>query len=349
MNLTRTQMWNAVTARSKADDGRFVFAVKTTKIYCRPSCPSRRPNRENVEFYDSPDQARDAGFRACARCHPDAERSNVDNMVANVRNFIEQNLDQTLTLEKLGTAVGASPYHLQRVFKAAVGLSPREYAEECRMKAVKKELAAGSAVTAALYDAGYSSSSRLYERSSRHLGMTPGAYAKAGKGEEINYTFVNSPLGLLLMAGTERGLCFLQFGTSEKELLKRLEKEFSAARIERNEEALAAWMAALDEYFANRGDICRLPLDAGGTDFQTKVWRYLRQIPAGETRTYSEIAEALGKPTAVRAVARACASNKVALAIPCHRVIRQDGTMGGYRWGIDRKKRLLKDESIGKK
>ncbi len=342
--MTRIEMWNGVVERKKTLDGRFVYAVKTTKIYCRPSCPSRRPNEENVEFFDTTEAARLAGYRACARCCPDATRSKADVMIEQVRNYIEQNLDQTLTLEKLGRAVGASPFHLQRVFKATTGLTPREYADECRLSAVKKGLSSGHQVTEALYEAGYSSSSRLYERSNQQLGMTPRSYAKHGDGELISCAFVRSPLGLLLMAATARGLCFLQFGTSEDELMEALQIEFKAATILQNAEPLSVWINSLSEYFAGHKVNLDVPVDMTGTSFQQSVWRYLRQIPPGETRTYSEVAEAIGKPKAVRAVASACASNKVALAIPCHRVIRQDGGMGGYRWGAERKQLLLKQE-----
>lgn len=344
MNMTHEAMWNAVSERKKALDGQFVYAVKSTKIYCRPSCPSRRPKKENVEFFATGDAARGSGYRACSRCRPDDKRSAAETMVEQIRNYIESNLEQTLTLEAIGEAVGASPFHLQRTFKAHTGLTPREYADECRLRTVKKELTAGRQVTDALYEAGYSSSSRLYERSAQHLGMTPRAYAKGGAGELINFAFVHSPLGMLLMAGTIRGLCFLQFGTSENDLLNALKNEFSAATIVQNAEPLTAWTAALHQYFSGKDWRLSVPVDASGTDFQQAVWRYLRQIPPGETRTYTEVAEAIGQPTAVRAVARACASNKVALAIPCHRVIRQDGSLGGYRWGLERKETLLKNE-----
>jgi AraC family transcriptional regulator of adaptative response/methylated-DNA-[protein]-cysteine methyltransferase len=345
MKMTRMEMWNGVAERKKTLDGRFVYAVKTTKIYCRPSCPSRRPNKENVEFFETTEAARMAGYRACARCCPDEIRSKADMMIEQVCNYIEQNLDQSLTLEKLGRAVGASPFHLQRVFKATTGLTPREYADECRLSALKKGLSSGHQVTEALYEAGYSSSSRLYERSNQQLGMTPRSYAKGGEGELINCAFVRSPLGLLLMAATARGLCFLQFGTLEDELMEALQVEFKAATIVENGEPLSVWINRLCEYFAGHEDL-DIPVDVTGTSFQQSVWRYLRQIPPGETRTYSDVAKAIGQPQAVRAVARACASNKVALAIPCHRVIRQNGSLGGYRWGAERKQVLLKQEQV---
>jgi len=265
-------------------------------------------------------------------------------MVAKLQSYIEQNLDRKLTLAEMGDVVSTSPFHLQRTFKAVTGLSPSKYIDECRLKSVKKELAAGRQVTEALYEAGYSSTSRLYERSARDLGMTPGAYAKGGAGETINYTFVQSSLGLLLMAATARGLCFLQFGKSKKELKDALSGEYSSASLSEDPDALASWTDRLLQYFSDSRSNLNVPIDSSGTTFQQSVWRYLRQIPCGETRTYKEVAEAIGKPQAVRAVANACASNKVALAIPCHRVVRNDGTLGGYRWGVERKEELLKNE-----
>jgi AraC family transcriptional regulator, regulatory protein of adaptative response / methylated-DNA-[protein]-cysteine methyltransferase len=344
MNLTRTAMWNAVAERNGALDGQFIYAVKTTKIYCRPSCPSRRPNKENVDFFPTPAAARTAGYRACERCRPDAERSNVQMLVENVQKYIEDNLDQKLTLEKLGGTFGASPFHLQRVFKANTGLTPKEYADECRLAAVKQQLSSGRPVTESLYEAGYSSSSRLYERSAERLGMTPRSYAKHGAGEIINCAYIRSALGLLLMAATSRGLCFLQFGNSEEELMSLLQNEFSAATIVQNAEPLSTWIQDFSAYLSGGRINPNIPIDMKGTTFQKAVWCYLRQIPPGETRTYSQVAKEIGHPSAVRAVATACASNRIALAIPCHRVIRQDGTMGGYRWGLERKEKLLETE-----
>lgn len=325
--------------RNKALDGTFLYAVKTTKVYCRPTCPSRRPNRENVEFFDSSDAAKRKGYRPCKRCKPDGV-AKAEELVMKVREYIEGNLDHSLTLETIGKAVGASPFHMQKVFKSSVGMSPRQYAEECRLKAVKKELKSGRDVTGAVFEAGYSSTSRLYERSARKLGMTPGAYRKGGHGELISYAVVASPLGLLLLAGTKKGLCFLQFGASEEELKSALGTEFGAAMLVENAEALSSWIENLALYFRGSREL-EVPVDIRGTAFQQKVWRYLRQIPPGETRTYTQVAEALGVPNAVRAVARACATNRVGIAIPCHRVIRQDGSLAGYRWGLERKEALI--------
>lgn len=338
-------LWNALVERDSSFDGQFVYAVRTTRVYCRPTCPSRRPNRKNVEFFANREMAERAGYRACLRCRPDSLTNVTEDLVMRVQEFIKQNLEQSLTLQAIGKAVGVSPFHLQRVFKAHTGLTPREFADECRMSAVKEQLKSGADVTSSLYQAGYSSSSRLYERSSNSLGMTPRAYAKQGAGELINFAIVHSPMGVLLIAGTHRGLCFLQFGESEAALANALCSEFTAATIVENAEPLSVWIEKLSDYLAGRSKDMDAPVDLRGTSFQQAVWRHLRQIPAGETRTYSEVAEALGKPGAVRAVARACASNKIALAVPCHRVVRQDGNPSGYRWGLDRKESLLKRES----
>ncbi len=335
-------MWQAVMERNKALDGKFVYAVKTTKVYCRPTCPSRRPNHENVEFFDAPEAAKRKGYRACARCKPDAGVTKAEELVMKVREYIEENLgsEKSLKLETIAKSVGASPFHLQKVFKSQVGLSPRQYAEELKLRNVKQQLKSGRDVTSAVYEAGYSSSSRLYERSTQNLGMTPRAYAKGGKGELISFALVSSPLGLMIMAGTKKGLCFLRFGESEAQLKEALVTEFSAAMLVENAEALSSWIENLALYFQGRCEF-DVPVDMRGTDFQQRVWRYLRQIPPGETRTYTQVAEALGIPTAVRAVARACATNRVGIAIPCHRVIRQDGSLAGYAWGIERKEALI--------
>jgi AraC family transcriptional regulator, regulatory protein of adaptative response / methylated-DNA-[protein]-cysteine methyltransferase len=342
--LSRANMWQAVVERDAKFDGRFIYAVKTTMIYCRPTCPSRRPNEKNVEFFADAQPARTKGYRPCRRCKPDAADNRKETIVMQTRKHIEENLDQSLTLANISKAVGVSQFHLQRLFKSSTGLTPRQYAEECRLSTVKKELRSGRDVTGAMYDAGYSSSSRLYERSSQKLGMTPATYAKGGAGEIINYAYFKSPLGLLLVAGTEKGLCFLQFGESKDELISALRAEFGAARIEENKNSVSPWIDKLADYFAGKAPDLSLPVDLRGTDFQQAVWRQLRTIPVGETRSYSEVAQALGRPQAVRAVARACASNRIALAVPCHRVIRNDGTAGGYRWGLERKDALLRGE-----
>lgn len=269
-------------------------------------------------------------------------------IVEQLRAYIDAHLDESLTLKKMGKAVGMSPFHLQRLFKGETGMTPREYVDASRLSALKQELRAGRQVTAALYEAGYSSSSRLYERSANLLGMTPGSYKKRGAGELIQFALIRSELGLLILGATERGLAFLQFGESEEELKQALQSQFHAATIVENADALAVWIDAVTGYLSGKMRNIELPVDMRGTAFQQAVWRYLRCIPAGQTRTYKQVADAIGHPKAVRAVASACASNHVAMAIPCHRVIRQDGTMGGYRWGLERKEALLAKEKAEK-
>ncbi len=347
--LNDEAMWKAVVNRDESCDGQFVYAVKTTGVYCRPSCPAKRPNRDNAIFYDTTNGARQAGFRACARCRPDEDLSKAEAVVAQVRRYIEEHLDEKLTLEKLAGVVELSPYYLQRLFKSRCELTPRQYADECRLSALKKRLSAGTQVTEAMYDAGYGSSSRLYERSAQQLGMTPGSYKKKGAGEQINFAFLGSDLGLIVLAATEKGLCFLQFGDSEEELIEALTREFSNATISKDTKALSAWLDALRHYLSksttsNDETIEAIDVDLNGTLFQQAVWRYLRQIAPGQTKTYSEVAEAIGYPKAVRAVANACASNRIAIAVPCHRVVRNDGSLGGYRWGLQRKQELLNRE-----
>ena len=329
--------------RDARQDGRFVFAVRTTGIYCRPSCPSRRPRRDSVEFFLDPRQAERAGYRACLRCKP-TEISAQAQAVTRARQLLDE-AEGVLTLAELGKRVGVSPFHLQRLFKRATGLSPREYQSARRMQQVKQGLRKGDDVTTALYDAGFSSPSRLYEKSHQQLGMTPGAYRSGGAGVTVQYAIVPSPLGRMLVAATPRGLCAVRFGENASELETELRTEFHAATLVRDEAALRPYLRPL---LANlRGEIVtiELPLDVRATAFQMKVWEKLREIPAGETRSYSEVAQAIGDPKAVRAVARACASNPVALAVPCHRIVRSDGELAGYRWGLQRKKKLLKLEA----
>ncbi len=329
-------------ARDARQDGRFVFAVRTTGIYCRPSCPSRRPRRDSVEFFSDPQQAERAGYRACLRCKP-TEISAQARFVIRARQLLDE-AEGVLTLAELSERVGVSPFHLQRLFKRATGLSPREYQSARRMQQVKHGLRKGDDVTTALYDAGFGSPSRLYEKASQQLGMTPGAYRRGGAGMAIQYAIVPSPLGRLLVAATARGLCSVRFGDSAHELERELREEFRAAEIHRDDAALGRYLQPLLASLRGENTTMDLPLDVRATAFQKKVWDALREIPPGETRSYSEVARAIGDPKAVRAVAAACASNPVALAVPCHRVVRSDGELAGYRWGIERKKKLLDQE-----
>ena len=330
-------------ARDARQDGRFVFAVRTTGIYCRPSCPSRRPRRDSVEFFLDPRQAEGAGYRACLRCKP-TEISSQAQAVLQARKLLDE-AEGVLTLAELSKQVRVSPFHLQRLFKRATGLSPREYQSARRMQQVKHGLRKGDDVTTALYNAGFGSASRLYEKSHQQLGMTPGAYRRGGTGVTVQYAIVPSPLGRMLVAATPRGMCAVRFGDTASELESELRAEFHAATLVRDEAALQRYTKPLLASLRGESVTIELPLDVRATAFQMRVWEKLREIPAGETRSYSEVAQGIGDPKAVRAVARACASNPVALAVPCHRVVRSDGELAGYRWGVQRKKKLLKMEA----
>jgi AraC family transcriptional regulator of adaptative response/methylated-DNA-[protein]-cysteine methyltransferase len=334
--------WQAVVSRDLNEDGKFVFAVSSTGVYCRPSCPARRPRRENVSFFCRPDEAEKAGYRACLRCRPRAIGGNPQaEMVKALCRYIEQHLDEPVTLAELAKAFHQSPFHLQRTFKATLGITPRAYAESRRMDRLKQNLRTGHSVTRAMYDAGFSSSSRLYEKTAAQLGMTPDKYRRGAIAAPIRYTFSDSPLGRMLIAITEKGICTIQFADSDEELEQGLKHEFPFATRRRDDSALLPWKDALFHHLHGQKLQPGLPLDIQATAFQHRVWTYLQSIPFGSTRSYSEVAKAIGNPNATRAVARACATNPVAVAIPCHRVMRNTGEMGGYRWGIERKKSLL--------
>ncbi len=337
--------WNAVLARDAARDGEFVFAVSSTGVFCRASCGARHPRRENVQFFLTPEQAEQAGYRACLRCRPKAFSGNVESDgVKAICRYIEQHLDEPLTLHRLGREFHQSPFHLQRRFKAVLSITPREYADSCRLRMLKRNLQAGDSVTRAMYDAGYGSSSRLYERTASQLGMTPDKYRRGAIAAAIRYICTDSPLGRMLIAVTDRGICSIQFADSDGELLEGLKREFPFAARKADEAGMQWWAGALLEHMRGKSLDSSLPLDIRATAFQRRVWAYLQSIPFGTTRSYSQVAKAIGKPSACRAVARACATNPVAIAIPCHRVVREDGSMGGYRWGIGRKKALLAAE-----
>lgn len=334
--------WQQVVSRDARQDGRFVFAVRTTGIYCRPSCPSRRPRRDSVEFFANPNDAERAGYRACLRCKP-TEVSSQAQYVMRARQLLDH-AEGIVTLNDLSKRVGLSPFHLQRLFKRATGLSPREYQSARRMQHVKSGLRKGDDVTTSLYDAGFGSPSRLYEKAPQQLGMTPGEYRRGGAGAKIHFAIVPTPLGRLLVAATERGLCAVRFGDSVSELEQNLRSEFHAADSHRDDAGMRQYVEPLLAAIRGENTTIDLPLDIRATAFQMKVWETLRQIPRGETRSYSDVAREIGEPSAVRAVARACASNPVALAVPCHRVVRSGGELAGYRWGVERKKKLLEKE-----
>src|SRR3984957_2615091 len=342
------ERWNSVITRNAAHDGKFVFAVATTGVYCRPSCPARRPRRENVTFFTHPDKAEKAGFRACLRCRPRLlSGSPQSDTVKAICRYIEQHLDEATTLQQLGKAFHQSPFHLQRRFKAALGITPRQYADSCRMRELKRNLQSGNNFTRAMYDAGYGSSSRLYEKTASQLGMTPDRYRRGAIAAAIRYACADSPLGRMLIAATDRGICSIQFAQSDDELIEGLRREFPFAVRKADGGELRSWIEALLSKMSGKELNSALPLDIRATAFQRLVWAYLQSIPFGATRSYSDVAKAIGKPTASRAVARACATNPVAVAIPCHRVVRENGNISGYRWGVERKKALLQMEQRG--
>ncbi|MGA7217001.1 MAG: bifunctional DNA-binding transcriptional regulator/O6-methylguanine-DNA methyltransferase Ada [Candidatus Sulfotelmatobacter sp.] len=345
---TDEQRWDAVLARASSRDGEFVFAVSSTGVYCRPSCPARRPRRENVTFFSRPEQAEKAGFRACLRCRPQAIIGNPSlEFAKEICRYIEQHVDEPVTLNHLSKAFRQSPFHLQRRFKAALGITPREYADSCRMRLLKRNLQAGDSVTRAMYDAGYGSSSRLYEKTTSQLGMTPDKYRRGAIAATIRYALADSPIGRMLIAATDKGVCSIQFGRSDGELIEGLKREFPFAARKPDEGGLQLWIRALLSKMSGRELDVALPLDIRATAFQRRVWTYLQSIPFGEIRSYKQVAKAIGQPSASRAVARACATNPVAVEIPCHRVVREDKSSSGYRWGVERKNTLLKMERRG--
>ncbi|MBI1279012.1 MAG: bifunctional DNA-binding transcriptional regulator/O6-methylguanine-DNA methyltransferase Ada [Anaerolineaceae bacterium] len=335
--------YQAVLDRDRTQDGKFVTAVRTTGIYCRPSCPARTPKRENVTFYRTPAEAEAAGFRPCKRCSPNTQAFEAD-LAEQICRYIDAHLDQRLSLDQLGSVVVISPQHLQRMFKRTLGISPREYIAARRLDHLKTRLKAGDTVTEALYDAGFSSSSRLYENAPEKLGMTPADYKSGAQGLAIRYTIAPSSLGYVLAAATNKGICAVMLDDEPDTMVEKLHDEFHGAHITADSDSLREPLDGVLAYIEGQQPHLELPLDIRGTAFQQRVWQALQAIPYGETRTYSEIAEAMGQPEATRAVASAIANNHIAVVIPCHRVIRQDGTMGGYKWGLARKQALLQRE-----
>jgi AraC family transcriptional regulator, regulatory protein of adaptative response / methylated-DNA-[protein]-cysteine methyltransferase len=368
-----SRRWQAVLDRDRSLDGAFVFAVSTTGVFCRPSCPAKRPQRKNVRFFGDPLQAEQSGYRACLRCRPKAldgnPRSELIRAICRYieRHIADQQLENRLTLSHLAKEFRRSSFHLQRTFKSVLGVSPKAYIDAVRLRSVKQNLQAGHDVTTALYAAGYGSSSRLYERTAAQLGMTPEKYRRGAVAAVVRYTLADSPLGRMLIAATDKGICSIQFAErspderspdprspdnstgnnnadttrSDEQLQQGLMREFPFATRRRDDQALEPWKETLARVIRGQEPNSSLPLDIRATAFQRRVWEALQQIPRGETRSYSAVAKKIGMPKATRAVARACATNPVAVAIPCHRVVRQDGNPGGYRWGIDRKDQLL--------
>jgi AraC family transcriptional regulator of adaptative response/methylated-DNA-[protein]-cysteine methyltransferase len=350
--------WQAVLARDSASDGKFVFAVSSTGVYCRPSCPAKRPRRENVTFFRRPQEAESAGYRECLRCRPKAVSGNPrQELIKSVCRYIEQRLDEPVTLAQISAEFRLSPFHLQRTFKSVLGITPKEYANSCRMRGFRQNLKAGHSVTRAMHEAGYNSTSRLYARTASELGMEPGKYRRGAIAAPIRYTCAESPLGRLLIAATDKGICSITFAGSDEELEQGLKQEFPFALRRRDDRGLAELAQRVMQRMRgsnngksggrNKDLASALPLDIQATAFQRRVWSYLQSIAFGKTRSYSQVAKAIRQPSAVRAVARACAANPVAIAIPCHRVLRSNGELGGYRWGTERKKALLEMEAPG--
>ena len=342
------KFWRAVLTRDAQFDSMFVYAVRSTGVYCRPTCAARRPNRNQVAFYSSPEVAERAGFRPSRRCRPrgateESPRARA-KLAERICREIEAGLDEgdgPVTLTVLSQRMGSNVYQLQRSFKRVMGVTPRQYADARRLARLKSRLREGQDVTGALYDAGYGSSRALYERASWRMGMTPAAYRRGGLGMHIGYTIADSPLGRLLVGVTERGVCAVCLGDSDKMLESNLFAEYPHAEIRRDEKTLSPWVAAFLGHLQGRTPQLDLPVDVRATAFQWQVWEELRAIPYGSTRSYSDVARAIGHPQAVRAVAHACAVNPVAVVIPCHRVVGKDGSLHGYRWGLDRKQKLL--------
>ncbi|MEO5774506.1 MAG: bifunctional DNA-binding transcriptional regulator/O6-methylguanine-DNA methyltransferase Ada [Sphingomicrobium sp.] len=331
--------WAAFVARDRTRDDHFVGAVRTTGIYCKPSCPARRPKRENMEFYTSAREARVAGYRPCLRCRPD-EVGRDRQAIAKAIELIEAS-DQSQRLEQLAAAVGYAPHHFQRLFTREIGVSPAAYARALRARRAERALQENATVTEAIYDAGFSGPSRFYASANERLGMTPSAWRDGGRGETIRWTIAQSPLGSMLVAATPKGVCRLSFEADDA-ALRRL---FPNARIVEDDGSLTPWVKAAVEAIERPSAAVHVPLDVAGTAFQEAVWRELRKIPPGETRSYAEVAAAVGKPGAVRATGSANGANHVAVLIPCHRVVRSDGSLGGYAYGLDRKRKLLEAEA----
>lgn len=344
--LDETLCWQAVLTRDRQFDGQFYYGVQTTGVFCRPSCASRQPKRENVSFFALPEAARQAGFRACRRCRPETVRLTDPQaeLVQSICRLLDAASEATPDLTTLGKQVALSRFHLQRLFKKLMGITPRQYAEARRSALLKARLKAGDSVSAATYEAGYSSSSRVYEKTAARLGMTPAVYRQGGQGMQIDYTITECPLGWLLVAATEKGICSVTLGDDAETLARNLAAEFPRAELRDQATGLQQHVSALLAHVHGKLPHPELPLDVQGTAFQKRVWDELRRIPYGQTVSYGELAERLEQPTATRAVARACASNPVALITPCHRVIRRNGELGGYRWGLERKQALLAQE-----
>lgn len=340
---TDDDRWNAVVERDGRADGSFVYAVRTTGVFCRPTCPSRLPNRANVEFFVTTEQAERGGYRACKKCKPKAANA-VPEAVLRACKMIEE-ADEPPTLEAMAAAVGLSPFYFHKLFKSVIGVTPKAYTAARRVEKFRAGLHEDQSVTAAMYDAGFGSSSRCYEGVGDNLGMTPTEYRNGGAGQSIRFAVVESRLGWVAVAATERGVCMIEFGDGPDTLRAEAVARFPNAALDDGDGEFKGWVEAVVRHIEMPGRVVELPLDVQGTAFQRKVWEALRAIPAGATTTYAAIAKKIGQPAAVRAVASACAANPVAVVIPCHRVVRSDGDLSGYRWGVERKQHLLDREA----
>ncbi len=346
--LTDARAWEAVVARDGTHDGRFVYAVATTGVYCRPGCGARRPLRRNVRFFPGGTEARAAGFRPCLRCRPDGVGGDArasDDVVLAAFAELDERFDENVGLAELAREVGASPSRLQRLCVERTGLSPKRYLASLRAARFRARVKAGDDVTRATYAAGFGSSRGLYQNARTDLGMTPSTYARGGDGLAIGWHCTSCELGRVLVATTDDGVCAVLLGDDDDELLGDLRREFPNAPLTPDPPAREAWVAAVVQHLDDVSMPLGVPLDHRGTPFQVRVWKALREIPAGETRSYAELAEAVGSPRAVRAVGSACAHNAIAVLVPCHRVVRKDGRSGGYRWGVGRKAALLAREA----
>jgi len=337
------RFWQATIHRDPRADGSFVFAVRSTNVYCRPSCPARRPLRSNMLFFRTPQDAEREGFRACRRCRPN-DQDGAIALVQRVAALIADSNEDSIRLGPLAQQLNTTQAKLRRAFRRATGLSPKEFEQAFRLAKFKKMLKEGSSVTEALYACGYGSSSRLYEKTNAQLGMTPASYRKGGLGMRIGYTIANSSLGKVLVGSTDRGVAAVYLGEKDSALVDALRKEYPKAEVARADGAGDSWLTEILRRIEGSAPSLDLPVDVQATAFQRRVWQELQKIPRGTTRTYTQVARAMGKPRSVRAVARACATNPVSIVVPCHRVIRADGKLAGYRWGLQRKQKLLERE-----
>jgi AraC family transcriptional regulator, regulatory protein of adaptative response / methylated-DNA-[protein]-cysteine methyltransferase len=337
------EYWNAISSRDSDWDSRIVFGVKTTGIYCLPSCPSKRPKRESVMFFTTNEEAEAAGFRPCKRCQPEKATERAAEF-ARVIKILDDPAEEITYVGDWASKAGLTPEMLRRMTLKNAGLSPRDILNQKKINTFRSAIQMGEGVSSSQYSAGYGSSSRLYEKAGEFLGMTPGQYRRKGQNVKIQYTIIETRLGMMLIAGTDRGVCSLQFGDTREEVLHQLSEEFSAAELVENPRSLDHWVHIMEAYLDGREKKLDIPLDVNATIFRTKVWEAIRRIPYGETRSYSNLADEIGKPSAARAVASACAANPVALVTPCHRVVHGDGSISGYRWGIERKRELLEME-----